>query len=95
MTSPGVLYVDEQCRDIFQKELDTVFGIGEWELDGNPFSDYWNTSRLPEVINVNVLNLDDEVIGSCQIRNEFTIQEENGERFVEASPKEIMNIKGV
>lgn len=34
MTQEGELYINEVCRDVFEEEMDAVFGKGKWDLHG-------------------------------------------------------------
>jgi len=90
MTAKGTLYIDEECRDVFQKNLDNWFGKNMWQLDGNPFSDYWEMENFPEVVEVNVKdNETDEIIGKVGIVSNFNIEKEYEERYIKTSPKSI------
>ena len=90
MTSQGTLYVDEDCRDYFEKELNEWFG-NDWYLNGDDYADY-NLSQMPEKIKVDVINNNDDIIGEVEITNEFYI-EDNGERYIEIKPKSIEKLK--
>lgn len=90
MSSRGTLYIDEECRDTFQAKLDNWFGKDMWQLDGSPFSDYWDLANFPEVVEVNVKDMEtDEIIGKVEITSEFDIWDNYGERYIETSPKSI------
>jgi len=93
MTARGTLYIDEECRDVFEKELDGWYGKDKWALDGNPFGDYWDLSQFPKIVEVNVKDMEtDEIIGTVEITSEFYVEEEM-ERGVGISPKSIKRIK--
>lgn len=93
MTARGTLYIDEECRDAFEKELNGWFGKDVWQLDGNPF-DYWDLSEFPSVVDVNVVEMGtDEVIGKVEIKSEFYVSGEDGERYVETTPHSIKLIE--
>jgi len=93
MTARGTLYIDEDCRDFFEKDLDGWYGKEKWALDGNPFGNYWDLSQFPKVVGVNVKDMEtDEIIGEVEITSEFEIVEEMG-RGIEISPKSIKKIK--
>ena len=49
MTAKGELYIDEDCRDVFEKELDEWFGKENWGLDGNSFGDFWDFEKFIRV----------------------------------------------
>lgn len=99
MTADGELFIDEDCRDFFQKELDKAFGKGKWRLDGGKFSDVWDTSELPKVCEVPIVdedadwdeNGDWKVIGTAFITLKFGIvgNPNGGEKYIEAEPKSI------
>ncbi len=90
MTAKGILYVDEECRDCFEKNLDDWFGKDMWELDGNDFGEYWNMENFPQFVEVNVKdNETDEIVGKVEITSEFEIGENCGERYIETYPKSI------
>jgi len=91
MTAKGTLYIDEECRDAFEKELNGWFGEGMWQLNGNPFGDYWDLSEFPLIVEVNVVDMGmDEVIGKVEIKSEFYVSgEDGGERYVEIAPHSI------
>ena len=85
MTADGGLYVDETCRDEFAEELNGWFGKG-WRLNGNPFSEFWDLRNFPDVIEVEVLNEKDEVIGKVEITNDFKIEGNNFGRHIKVEP---------
>jgi len=72
MTAEGVLYIDETCRDKFQKELDKAFGKDKWRLDGSQYSHIWDVTKMPKEVNADVLDeKTDEIIGRCVIENKY------------------------
>lgn len=72
MTAGGELYVDEDCRDKFQEQLDKEFGKDIWKLDGSDYSYIWNTASMPPELTVDVLNEEtDEIIGNIIIENKY------------------------
>jgi hypothetical protein len=40
MTAEGTLYIDEECRDVFEDKLNKWYGEDKWVLDGDDFGDY-------------------------------------------------------
>jgi len=73
MTAEGELYVDEECRDIFEKQLNKEFGKDKWRLDGTPYGYIWNRTQMPPEIAVDVLDIDtDEILGSVVITNKYS-----------------------
>ena len=88
MTADGVLYVSETCRDIFQRELDKVFGKGNWSLDGDNYNDYWDLSTLPDQMEISVVDEEtDEQIGIIYVKNKFKINSDGFNRWLEPNPK--------
>jgi hypothetical protein len=72
MTADGILYIDEECRDKFEKELDEAFGKDIWRLDGSQYSHIWDATKMPPEVNADVLNKKtDEIIGRCVIENKY------------------------
>jgi hypothetical protein len=72
MTADGILYIDENCRDKFKKELDEAFGKDKWRLDGSNYGYIWNLSEIPPEMEVDVLdNKTDEIIGHIIIENMY------------------------
>lgn len=89
MTAKGTLYIDEECRDCFEKELNEWFGKDMWQLNGNDFGGCWDMANFPEVVEVKVKdNETDELIGKVEIISEFKI-EGDIERYIETYPKSI------
>lgn len=94
MTAKGTLYIDEKCRDAFEKELNEWFGEGMWHLDGNPFGHYWGLSEFPSVVEVNVVDMGtDEIIGKVEIKSEFSVSGEDYDRYVDITPHTIKLIE--
>ena len=93
MTAEGILYVDENCRDVFEKELDEWFGKDKWRLEGSDFGDY-ALENMPEKIEVDVYDEEQEsIIGKVEIKNDFVVAETCfGERYIECEPKAIRRI---
>lgn len=91
MTARGDLYIDGDCRDTFEKELDKWFGKENWALDGSPFGNYWDMSEFPKIVEVNVLDDGDgeTIIGKVEIESDFFVEEGMGGRYVEIEPKSI------
>lgn len=90
MTAHGELYIDEECRDYFRQELDSVFGENNWRLDGSKFGDYWTMSSFPEVVEVDIYDDEQEiVIGTAVITSEPHIETDGYDRWVEMEPKSI------
>lgn len=90
MTADGTLYVDEECRDCFEEELDKWFGKENWGLDGSPFGDYWDMADFPLTIEVDVLDNDREtIIGKVEITSENFIEDMGGGKFIACEPKSI------
>jgi len=88
-TAHGELYADENCRDAFEKELDAAFGKGNWRLDGGQWSDVWDLSSVPEVMEIPVMNNDDMQIGVAKVKNKFEIQSNGAQRWVEPEPETV------
>lgn len=76
MTAPGQLYIDEDCRDTFEKELNKVFGKGSWRLDGGKFYDCWDLSNFPAKVDIDICNKDNKVIGKAIITSKPIIEDE-------------------
>lgn len=97
MTASGELYVDEECRDAFEKELNKWFGKTEWHLDGTPYGGTWVLSEMPNKMNIDVITYDNDdkrvVLGVVEIINEFSVEEEMGGRYIECTPKSIKLIR--
>jgi len=93
MTARGELYVDEECRDFFEKELDEWFGKGKWYLRGSPFGNYWDICDFPKVIQVEVIDDEYNIIGKVEIESDFYIEEQSFGREIEIKPKSIKKIK--
>lgn len=91
MTAPAELYINEECRDAFQKELNEAFGEGRWKL----YSTYYNNymlSQLPEKLYVPVWSDydDNKCLGMAIITNNFDIDEDvEGTRYVVIGPEKI------
>jgi len=99
MTADGELYIDEECRDVFEKELDEWYGKDNWRLNGNNFSDCWDMRLFPEKVEVEVLSETEEdkngerkIIGKVEITNEFFVVGDDYGRDVGIQPKAIKKI---
>jgi hypothetical protein len=93
MTAPGTLYVDENCRDIFEDKLNKWYGKDSWHLDGGPWGDIWDMAQMPKFIEVEVKDDDDKVIGKVSITNNHYIEDYGAGKFIECEPKSIKRIK--
>jgi len=91
MTAEGTLYIDEECRDVFEDKLNKWYGEDKWVLDGDDFGDY-NLSNFPRIVEVDVKDKDDNIIGKVEIISEFYIEGDE-ERYIDISPKSIKRIK--
>jgi len=90
MTAKGTLYIDEDCRDWFEKELDGWFGKDLWTLDGGNFGDCWDLSQFPSVVEVEVNDMEtDEVIGKVEITSNSYIEDMGAGEFISKEPKSI------
>jgi len=91
MSADGELYISEVCRDVFEEELSEVFGKGKWRFEVSGFSDFWNMSDFPSMVEVNVLDTEtDEHIGIAKIHSKPYIREDNfGGRYIEVEPEKI------
>jgi hypothetical protein len=93
MTASGELYVDEECRDAFEKELNKWFGQNEWHLDGSPYSGTWVLADMPTKMDIDVITYDNDdkrvVLGVVEIINKFSIQEEMSGKYIDCTPKSI------
>lgn len=92
MSADGELYVNEDCRDAFEKELNKAFGKHKWHLSGSKFSDHWDMGSFPKKITVDVMGdvCNDEKIGVATIISKPYIEENAfGERRVEMDPQKI------
>ena len=95
MTADGELYIDEDCRDTFEKELNDWFGKDMWELYGSAFSGCWDMAEFPKYVEVDVKDIEtDETIGKVRIETEFEVEEGMEKRYIEAYPKAIKLIDG-
>lgn len=95
MTARGTLYIDETCRDVFQKELDKAFGKDKWRLDGGNFGDLWDMAEFPEVVVVDVIDDETDVkIGEATITSKPYIEDMGAGRYIDVEPVKI-NIKKV
>lgn len=74
MSSFGELFVDEDCRDEFSEEIDTIFPDIDWRLDGSNYIDCWSVEDLLNILEVDILDNDtDDIIGSAVIRVKFKL----------------------
>lgn len=88
MTADGELYCNEVCRDEFGDEITKALGHDEWRIDSSMYSDCWDTSTLPDIMQLPIKHEDtDEVLGDVIITNEFVIEDDGHCRWVEARPK--------
>ena len=78
-------YIDETCRDEFEAELNEWFGKN-WRLNWNPFSKFFDLRNFPEVVEVEVLNEEDKIIGRVEITNNFKIEGDDLGRYIEIEP---------
>ena len=94
MTADGYLYIDENCRDTFQKELDKAFGKDKWRLVGNKFCDCWDMSQFPEEVTVDVIDDEtDKKLGEVTIMSEPYIVDDSSGRYIDVEPKSIRTKK--
>ena len=91
MSSDGELYINEDCRDAFQKELDKAFGRGKWALDAGQYSNYWDMSKFPEKAKVDVIDAEtrEKNIGQVEITSKPYINGTYYGRLIEMEPKKI------
>ena len=72
MTAEGELYIDETCRDVFEKELNEAFGEGKWRLDGSKYNHIWDDTKMPPVVEADILSREtDKIIGVIVIENKY------------------------
>jgi len=93
MTAPGTLYVDEDCRDIFENKLNKWYGKDKWNLNGSKWGDVWGMENMPETIEVNVEDDDQNIIGIVEIKNKHYIEDIGYGKFIDCRPKTIKRIK--
>ena len=95
MTSQGITYVDEICRDVFRTELDKAFGKDRWTLGGTAY-DIWGMSQFPITARVPVLDDETgELLGTAIITSRPIIEEGMGGRYLDMEPVKIKIIKEV
>ena len=92
MTAKGQLYIDGDCRDTFEKELDEWYGKDKWYLKASDFCECWDIAQFPKVVKVEVIDNDRKVIGKVEITSEFYIEEGDG-RYIEITPQSIRKLK--
>lgn len=92
MTAEGELYINETCRDTFIVELNDMFGVDKWKLDGSPFSECYDIRNFPDKVEVDVLNEKDEIIGRVEIINNFLVEGDDFGRYIEIVPLEIKKL---
>jgi len=90
MTADGILYIDETCRDVFEKELNKAFGKGKWRLVPNKFCDLWDMSQFPNEVTVDVVDDEtDKKLGEATITSNPYIADDVFGRYIEVEPKGI------
>ena len=95
MSSLGYLYVTEVIRDIFEKQLNKVFGKGKWYLHSGEYGDIEYVEKLPAVMYIQVMNEKEDwgihLLGEIKVTNRFYIEynDINGERCVGCEPIKI------
>jgi len=94
MSARGFLYMTEEVRDTFEKELDKVFGKGEWEIEGNEYNSLWDERDFPDVMETNIINEEGKVIGRIKVTNKFTVEDNGFGKFIGIYPDKIKIIKG-
>jgi hypothetical protein len=96
MTAHGELYINETCRDKFEKQLNKVFGKDKWRLDGSEGSDIWNMTQFPNSIDVNVVddNDSDKIIGTATIISKSIIEDDGTGEYIDKKPIKIIIRKG-
>ena len=89
MTADGMLYLDEECRDTFEKQLNEKFGKNKWRIDASGYCDFWDLANFPKVAKVDIKSYEtDKVIGTAEITSRFEIEEGAG-RYVQPYPDKI------
>jgi len=95
ISSRGELYIDEECRDYFEVDLNDYYGMGNWKLDGSPFCNDYDISNFPDVVEVDVLDSEtNELIGKVKIRSEFYV-EGDIEKYIEIRPLAIERLDDI
>lgn len=99
MTAEGELYITEECRDVFTKELNTKLGKNKWRLDGSKFSSEYTMNNFPKVVEVPIRDYSfEKVIGTATIFSKPVIVDREyspyDERFITMEPVKIKIIKG-
>lgn len=89
MTAKGELYIGEDCRDAFEKDLDEWFGKDKWKINGSDFSDCWDMEQFPEVAVVDVVDYNRNKIGKVEITSHFYVEDDGYGRSVGCEPKSI------
>ena len=83
MSSDGELHIDD-ARDYVTEDLNKKFGKDNWTLDKTGYYDLWGASHIPDMMEVNVLDNDEKVIAMVEIHNKFSVEDNYGEKYVEA-----------
>lgn len=74
MSSRGELFITEDIRDKFKVKLDKMFGKDCWELDGGDYYNLWDERNFPDVVEVNIENVEGDKIGEIRVQVKFSVE---------------------
>jgi hypothetical protein len=92
MSASGELFISEEVRDTYEKELDDVFGVGKWHLDSSQYRDLWDERDFPSSLKIKVV--DDETyekqIGEITVKVDKTLEDES---YIEVLVGDLVSVK--
>lgn len=94
MSARGELFANEDVRDTYEAELDKVFGVGKWQLDGTPFSSLWEVELFPSMMEIPVKDVEDgSKIGTIDVEVKKMMEDDGFGAYLEVEVGDLISIK--